>query len=140
MRRFAFVLALGALIVPAAAPAAERTEFRGTLPQAAVEFQAVSVNGDIVKVNKFKFFDVALQCDEGIVLVSRDRPLPAMKVNKRNRFGETFDFKGAEEVKVGGKITDRGTQAHGTLRVKGNFTVEDVRYANCDSGKVRWAT
>jgi len=141
MTRRSMILAVaGVLMLPATAPAAERTELRGTLPQASVEFQAVSVNGDIVKVNKFKFSDVALACDEGVVIVSRARPLPAMKVNKRNRFGATFDFKGAEEVKVGGKITNGGTQAHGMLRVKGNFTVDGVRYGNCDSDKVKWAT
>ena len=141
MKRLSMVLALAAaMAVPATAAAAERTEFRGALPQAAVEFQAISVDGDIVKVNKFKFFDVALQCDEGVVLVSRTRPLPAMRVNRRNRFDATFDFQGAEEIKVGGKITNGGREAHGTLRVKGNFTVDGARYNNCDSGKVRWAT
>src|SRR5215211_1360219 len=105
MTRRSMILAVaGVLMLPATAPAAERTELRGTLPQASVEFQAVSVNGDIVKVNKFKFSDVALACDEGVVIVSRARPLPAMKVNKRNR------------------------------------TVDGVRYGNCDSDKVKWAT
>jgi hypothetical protein len=135
---FAAVAAL-ALAAPIAG-AAEKTQHRGALPQAAVEFQAVSVNGDIVKVNKFKFFDVALACDEGGLFVSRNKPLPAMKVNKRNRFRETFDFQGAEEVKVAGKITNGGTQARGSLRVSGNFTVDGVRYNNCDSGKVKWST
>ncbi len=41
-------------------------------------------------MNKFKFFDVPLQCDQGTLVVNNNRaPLPGMPVDD-NHFGDTF--------------------------------------------------
>jgi hypothetical protein len=128
-----------ALIAPTAA-AAERIQLKGLGPEPSVSLQVVILNGKVVKVNKFKFFNIPVQCDEGVLFVTRSKALPAMGVNKKNRFRATFDFPGAEEVRVAGKVTDGGRASHGSLRVQGNFTDQGVRFNNCDSGKVKWAT
>jgi hypothetical protein len=139
-RRSPFLAALAALALAApAAGAADRVELKGVGPEPSVSLQLVTVNGKPFKVNKFKFFNIPVQCDGGAaLLVTRNKALPAMRVNNRNRFGATFDFQGAEEVTVRGKITDGGASSKGSLRVRGNFTVDGVQYTGCDSGKVKW--
>ena len=138
-RRTPFLAAIAVVAVVAPTAVADRVELRGLSQEPSVSLQVVSINGKPFKVNKFKFFNIPLNCDGGQRLsVTRNKALPAMGVNRRNRFGATFDFKGAEEVKVKGKITDGGNSSRGSIRVKGNFTVDGVQYTNCDSGKVRW--
>ena len=138
-RRTPLLAALAALAVAApTAAAADRVELKGLGPEPHVELQVVILNGKPIKVNKFKFFDIPVNCNEGGLYVTRNKALPPMGVNKRNRFGATFDFQGAEEVKIKGKITDGGNSSKGSIRVRGNFTVDGVQYTNCDSGKVKW--
>jgi hypothetical protein len=131
------LVAIAALAIAAPAGAAERIQHKG-VPEPSVSLQVVLINGEVAKVNKFKFFNIAVGCDEGILFITRNKALPAMGVNKRGRFGKTFDFAGAEEVRVKGKVAGDGSSSKGSIRIRGNFTEGDVRYNNCDSGKVKW--
>jgi hypothetical protein len=134
---FLAAIAVLALVSPAAG--AERSEFKGTEPAPSVEFTAKIRAGKVVKVSKFKFFDILLQCDQGTLVVNNDRsPLPAMAVDD-NRFGDTFTSNNGQKVKVSGKFSNHGNRAEGNLRVRGDFTDQaGTLLTNCDSGKVSW--
>jgi hypothetical protein len=138
-RLLPFLAAIAALALVSPAAGAERSEFRGTEPVPSVEFTAKLRDGKVVKVSKFKFFDILLQCDQGTLVVSNNRsPLPGMAVDD-NRFGDTFRSDNGQKVKVSGKFSRQGSRAEGSLRVQGDFTDQaGTLFTNCDSGKVSW--
>ena len=139
MKRISSLITACFLLFPAGAIAGEAT-YRG-LPAAepSVEFVAKIRDGNVVKVTKFKFFNIVLQCNEGQLIVDNDRsPLPGMKVED-NRFSDRFTSNNGQQVKATGKFTNKGKQAAGTLRVKGDFEASDgTLLTDCDSGKVKW--
>lgn len=134
-----FLAAVATLALAGPAAAAERTELKGTEPSPSVEFTAKIRDGKVVKVSKFKFFDIVLRCDQGALIVhNRRSPLPGMAVDD-NRFGDTFTADNGQKVKASGKFSDHGNRAEGKLRVQGDFTDQaGTLLTNCDSGRVRW--
>jgi hypothetical protein len=134
-----FLAAAAALAIVSPAAGSERSELKGTGPTPSVEFTAKIRDGEVVKVSKFKFFDIVLQCDEGTLVVNNNRsPLPAMAVDD-NRFGDTFTSNNGQKVKASGKFSNHGKRAEGNLRVQGDFTDQaGTPLTNCDSGKVSW--
>jgi hypothetical protein len=141
MKRIASLITASLLLLPASAGAGETT-YRGLAAgEPSVSFTAKLRDDDPVKVTKFKFFNILLDCNEGQILVDNDRsPLPAMKVED-NRFGDRFTTTNGQAVKVSGKFTNKGRKAEGTLRVQGDFVASDgALLTGCDSGKVRWVT
>jgi hypothetical protein len=138
-RRYPFVVALAVLALAAPAAAADRVELKGTGSKPTVGFTAVIRNGEVIKVKKFKFFDIPLQCDQGVLVVNNNSaPLPQMGVSK-NEFGDTFTSTSGQKVKVSGKFSHHGKSAEGNLRITGDFVDQNGAPAtNCDSGKVHW--
>ncbi len=127
-----------ALAVPATA-GAERTEF-GTGAQPGVSFIAKLRGNEVISVKKFTFFDIALQCDQGILegVENRGEPLPKMGVSN-NRFDDTFTGGNGQKVEVSGKFSNKGEKAEGKLRIRGDFPDPNgVAFTNCDSGKIQW--
>ena len=135
-----FAAAIAALAIAAPAFAAERGEYRGASEDPAVSFTAKIRDGEVVKVTKFKFFDIRLFCDAGATLIvdNNRSPLPKMGVDK-DRFGETFTSNNGQKVKVSGKFSKGGKVATGKLEISGDFTDQNgAQLANCTSGKVEW--
>lgn len=141
MKRYLPVsLVFCALAIAGPAAAAERVDYRGAGDEPAVGFTAKIRDGEVVKVTKFKFFNIVLTCDGGAtIVVDNDRsPLPGMKVDD-NRFGDSFTSNNGQRVKVGGKFSKGGRVAKGNLRIRGDFTDQTgMLLTNCDSGKVQW--
>ena len=134
------VLAVASVLAPSATAGAETQSYRGLEAQPRVGFVAKIVNGDVVSVKKFTFYDIALACDLGQTpVVDNDgSPLPKMIVNNNGRFGDTFTSNNGQSVKVSGKFTSN-KRAEGTLRITGDFIDQaGGALTNCDSGKVQW--
>ena len=125
--------------MPAAATARE-AGYRGLAAgEPSVEFVAKFRGEEVVKVTKFTFAGIVLQCNEGQLTVDNERaPLPAMEV-KDNEFSDRFTSV-STSVKAAGKFSKKGKRAEGTLRIKGDFTAQGgTPVTDCDSGKVRWS-
>jgi len=131
---------LCALALSTSAVAAERVDYRGTSGEPAVGFTAKIRNGEVVKVTKFRFFNIVLACEGGeSIVVDNDRsPLPKMSVDD-DRFGDRFTSNNGQRVKVNGKFSKGGSVAKGSLRISGDFTDQaGAVLTGCDSGKVKW--
>src|SRR5215213_9892173 len=110
------IVALSVLGLAAPAAAADRVELKGAGAKPSVEFTAVIRNGEVIKVKQFKFFDISLQCDQGVLVVNNGgTPLPQMGVSK-NEFGDRFTSTNGQKVKVSGKFSHHGKSAEGGLR------------------------
>ena len=136
------LLAMTALIAFApAAAAADTATFKGlAAPKPSVGFTAKIVNGDVVSVKQFRFYDIVLACDNAQTLTVNNQaaPLPKMIVNNNGRFGDSFTSNNGQKVDVSGKFTSN-KRAEGKLRVTGDFVDQTgVSLTNCDSGKVSW--
>lgn len=89
------------------------------------------------KVTGFTYTGIPIQCDQGVTAISdfSDSGLPAMKVNRRKRkfvghFSNSF-----QRVDVTGKFPKGYADAHGTLRIRGNY---DANHTNCETGVDRY--
>lgn len=134
------LIAACALALPASAAASDQVSYRGASDEPAVGFTAKIRDGEVIKVTKFKFFNITLACDAGATLVvDNDRsPLPKMSVDKE-RFGDTFTSDNGQKVKVSGKFSKGGKVATGKLEISGDFTDPNgAQLTNCTSGKVEW--
>ena len=129
---------IAALAFPATLIAGVR-HFEGSVHQGGtVRFVTKVKRGKTVKVRRFVFNHVPLECDDGASTVGDvGTPPPAMKVNKRHRFHGNFTSSGGgKHLHIDGKITRHGRKARGRLRVRGDF---GGGATNCDTGTDRWS-
>ena len=139
-RCLSVLIAVCALALPVTAAASDHATYRGASDEPAVGFTAKIRDGEVIKVSKFKFFNITLTCDAGATLVvDNDRsPLPKMSVDN-DRFGDTFTSNNGQKVKVSGKFSRGGKVATGKLEITGDFTDQNgALLTNCTSGKVEW--
>src|SRR6476619_1975526 len=98
------VLAVAALLVPAAATAGSRHYTGPDEAGGTVDFNRVVT--DNVKVKNFIFDGIPADCDVGTVLFNNNsQPLPAMKVKQGS-------FHGSFTNNIGGYIIVNGTFSH----------------------------
>jgi hypothetical protein len=138
MKRFAIILTICALAAPAASAAGGSFDGkRGG--DAQVHFIALARDGKIVGVKRFVFRGLALTCDNGNpVLTNKRKPLPRMRVRNHAFHGDFTNPSETQRVQVEGVFRAQGTRAVGTLRVRGDFTVQGANYTGCDSGLANW--
>lgn len=143
MKRLAIIaVAAAALSIPAGghASAPGQAGFAGKRGgDAQVHFIALARDGKIVGVKRFVFRGLSTQCNEGtVVLNNRRKPLPRMRVRNHAFHGDFSNQAQTQRVQVDGEFRQQGTRAAGTLRVRGDFTVQGTSYTGCDSGVANW--
>ena len=102
-----------------------------------LNFVAKARNGDAVKVKRFVFKRVPMECDDGASTVGdAGSPPPPMRLDDENRFRGRFTSpSGGKHLRIRGRLTDGEQKAHGRLRVWGDFGGSST---NCNTGKVSW--
>jgi hypothetical protein len=92
---------------------------------------------DAVKVKRFVFRQVPMECDDGVSTVGdAGSPPPPMRIKEKNRFRGRFTSpSGGKHLRIRGRLTDGEQRAHGRLRVWGDFGGSST---NCDTGRVNW--
>ena len=94
-------------------------------------------DGETIKVKRFIFNRVPMECDDGASTVGDvGTPPPPMRVNEEHRFHGDFNSpSGAKRLRIRGRLKNDDEKARGTLRVTGDFGGGST---NCDTGKTRW--
>ena len=94
--------------------------------------------GETIKVQRFVFNHVPMECDDGASTVGDvGTPPPAMRVNARHRFHGTFTSgHGSRHLHVEGRLRNQDQEARGILRVRGDF---GGGATSCDTGKDHWS-
>ncbi|OLE35245.1 MAG: hypothetical protein AUG48_11270 [Actinobacteria bacterium 13_1_20CM_3_68_9] len=127
-----------ALAFPATIIAGVR-HYEGTVDQGGTtRFLTKVRHGETVKVRRFVFNHVPMQCDNGPSTVGDvGTPPPGMKVNARHRFHGNFTSGGGRKhLHIDGKLRHHDRKAKGTLRVRGDFGGSST---NCDTGSDDWS-
>ena len=127
-----------ALAFPATIIAGVR-HYDGTVHEGGtVRFVTKVRQGETVKVKRFVFNHVAMECDNGTSTVSDvGTPPPPMKVNNRHKFHGSFDSGGGRKhLYIRGKLKRHDRKAVGILRVTGDFRGAAT---NCNTGKAHWS-
>jgi hypothetical protein len=127
-----------ALAFPATIIAGVR-HYEGTVAEGGtVRFVTKVRHGDTVKVKRFVFNRVPMECDNGTSTVSDvGTPPPPMKVNDRHKFHGSFDSGGGRKhLYIRGKLRRHDRKATGILRVTGDFRDGAT---NCNTGKAHWS-
>jgi hypothetical protein len=128
------VLAVAALLVPAAATAGSRHYTGPDEAGGTVDFNRV-VNDGHKKVKNFIFDGIPADCDAGTVLFNNaTAPLPAMKI-KDGSFHGAFTNNHGGYIIVNGTFSHKNKRADGTLRLYGDLGSQ----TNCESGKTHWS-
>ena len=99
---------------------------------------ATKVRGDdAVKVKRFVFRQVPMECDDGASTVGdAGSPPPPMRIKEENRFRGSFTSpSGRKHLRIRGRLTDGEQEARGRLRVWGDFGGSST---NCNTGRVSW--
>jgi hypothetical protein len=128
---------LVALAFPATLVAGVR-HYDGTVQEGGtVRFVTKVRHGDAVKVKRFVFNHVPMECDNGTSTVNDvGTPPPPMKVNDRHKFHGSFDSAGGRKhLYIRGKLKRHERKAVGVLRVTGDFRGDAT---NCNTGKTHW--
>jgi hypothetical protein len=136
------VLIGAGLIVALAFPAtiiAGIRHFEGTVDEGGTTRFVTKVrHGETIKVKRFVFNHVPMQCDDGASTVGdAGTPPPAMRVNSKHKFHGNFTSGGGHRhLHIDGKLRRHGRKAKGTLRVRGDF---GGGATNCDTGTDHWS-
>jgi hypothetical protein len=136
------VLIGAGLIVALAFPAtiiANIRHFEGTVHEGGtLKFVTKVRHGKTIKVKRFVFNHVPMQCDDGASTVGDvGTPPPAMRVNRRHKFHGSFTSGGGlKHLRVRGRLKHHDQKAVGILRVTGDFGGAST---NCDTGKDHWS-
>jgi len=126
-----------ALALSAVAVAAVR-HYHGTVQAGGtLRFVTKVRHGKTIKVRRFVFKHVPMQCDNGASTVGNvGTPPPAMRVNAQHRFHGNFtSAAGRKHLHIDGKLKHHARKAKGTLRVRGDFGGSAT---SCDTGKDDW--
>jgi hypothetical protein len=135
------VLIGAGLIVALAFPAtiiASIRHYEGTVDGGGITRFVTKVrHGETIKVKRFVFNHVPMQCDDGASTVGDvASPPPAMRVNARHRFHGSFTSGGgSRHLHIQGRLRHQDERARGFLRVRGDF---GGGATNCDTGKAHW--
>jgi hypothetical protein len=102
-----------------------------------LKFKAKVRDGETVKVKRFVFKRVPMECDDGASTVGyAGNPPPPMRVNQNGRFhGDFRSANGRKRLRIHGEVKDDDQKARGALRVTGDFGGGST---NCDTGRTRW--
>jgi hypothetical protein len=102
-----------------------------------LKFNTKVRDGETIKVKRFVFRRVPMQCDDGASTVGyAGNPPPAMRVNENHRFSGNFpSANGRKRLRIRGQLRDNDQKARGWLRVTGDFGGSST---NCDTGRTRW--
>ena len=103
----------------------------------AVRFATKVRDGETIKVKRFVFKRVPMQCDDGPSTVDNvGTPPPPMRVNDEHRFRGNFESaNGRKHLRIRGKLTNDDERARGTLRVWGDF---GGGATNCNTRRTHW--
>ena len=102
-----------------------------------LNFEAKVRDGDAVKIKRFVFNRVPMECDDGASTVGDvGSPPPPMRLDDENRFSGRFTSpSGRKHLRIRGRLTDGEEKARGRLRVRGDFGGSAT---NCDTGRTQW--
>ena len=135
------VLIGAGLVVALAFPAtiiAGIHHYEGTVDEGGITRFVTKVrHGETIKVQRFVFNHVPMQCDDGASTVGDvGSPPPAMPVNARHRFHGTFTSgHGRQHLHIEGRLRHHDRRARGILRVRGDFGGGST---HCDTGMDDW--
>jgi hypothetical protein len=102
-----------------------------------LRFKTKVRHGETIKVKRFVFNHVPMECDNGASEVGDvGSPPPPMRVNQEHRFhGDFTSGNGRKRLRIRGKLRRHDRKARGILRVTGDF---GGGATNCHTGKTRW--
>ena len=102
-----------------------------------LRFETKVRDGETIKVKRFVFNRVPMQCDDGASTVGDvGSPPPAMRVNQEHRFhGDFTSGNGRKRLRIRGRLSHHDQKARGILRVSGDF---GGGATNCATGKTHW--
>ena len=138
MKRIVIGTGLIVALAFAAAAVANIRHYHGAVNGGgSLRFETKVRHGETIKVKRFVFRHVPMECDDGASTVGDvGSPPPAMRVNEKHRFhGDFTSGNGHKRLRIRGRLRDHGQKARGTLRVTGNF---GGGATHCDTGKTRW--
>ena len=142
MKRFLVPLVLViALAIPAQAAAGTRSYEGGVESGGTLSFEVKKKRKKKTsKVKRFEFGQVNIQCAAGPATTSGLLTDP-MKVTKKGKFGvRATNEDGTSNLRVKGKLKQKGKKAGGTIRVFGETPLDDGTTGTaCDTGKLKWA-
>jgi len=125
-------------LVFAAVAVANIRHYHGTVKEGGkLRFETKVRDHETIKVKRFVFKRVPMECDNGASTVGDvGSPPPAMRVNREHRFhGDFTSGNGRKRLRIHGKLRDDDQKARGTLRVTGDF---GGGATNCDTGRAHW--
>ena len=128
---------IGALAFAALAVASIRHYHGSVNGGGSLKFKTKVRHGETIKVKRFVFKRVPMECDDGASTVGyAGDPPPPMRVNHNHRFhGDFTSANGRKRLRIHGRFRDDDQKARGTLRVTGDFGGGST---NCDTGRTRW--
>ena len=138
MKRIVIGSGVIATLVFAAVAFANTRNYHGSVDGGGrLNFEAKVRDGEAVKIKRFVFRRVPMECDDGASTVGDvGSPPPPMRLDDENRFGGSFtSASGRKHLRIRGRLTDGEERAQGRLRVRGDFGGSAT---NCDTGKVQW--
>lgn len=138
MKRIVIGAGLIVVLAFAAVAVAGIRHYHGTVDEGGiVRFKTKVRDGETVKVKRFVFNRVPMECDDGASTVGNvGTPPPKMRVNEEHRFrGKFASAHGRKHLRIRGRLRDDDQNANGTLRVTGDF---GGAATNCDTGRVHW--
>jgi hypothetical protein len=94
-------------------------------------------HGETIKVRRFVFNHVPMECDNGASTVGDvGTAPPPMRVNARHRFHGNFtSAAGRKHLHIDGRLKHHDRKAVGSLRVRGDFGGGST---HCDTGMDDW--
>lgn len=138
MKRIVIAATLIVALALAAVAVASIRHYHGAVKEGGnLRFKTKVQDGETIKVKKFIFNRVPMECDDGASTVGdTGTPPPPMRVNRRHRFhGDFTTPNGRKRMRIRGRFRDDDQKARGTLRVTGDFRGGAT---NCDTGRVHW--
>jgi hypothetical protein len=138
VKRIVIGAAVIATVMFVAVAFANKRHYFGSVQEGGTVKFATKVRGDeTVKVKRFIFKRVPMECDNGPSTVGdAGSPPPAMRVNDEGEFRGRFTSpNGRKHLRIRGSFRDQDGRARGILRVWGNF---GSGATNCNTGKTHW--
>jgi hypothetical protein len=138
LKRIVIAATLIVALVLAAVAVASIRHYHGHVREGGnLKFKTKVRDDETIKVKRFVFKNVPMECDNGASTVGdAGTPPPPMPVNDEHRFHGNFtSLNGRKHLRIHGRFKDDDQKARGTLRVTGNF---GGGATNCDTGKTHW--
>jgi hypothetical protein len=100
-----------------------------------VRFTAITRNGRIRAVKRFRFNNVPMTCAQGATTVDGG-PLRAMRVRNRTFCRKSKSHGGNVTTRVHGRFIRHGRRAKGFVKVTGDFAGAGL--TDCNTGRAKW--